>query len=84
MVKNMPAKAKDEQNFGQVVLTRECPGGLVVRTLYFHCGSPGSIPGWGTKILQAMQGTTIKKKGCIDHFIAQLFKYISNSDSAML
>ena len=24
------------------------------------------------------------KKSCINHFIAQLFKYISNSDSAML
>ena len=32
---------------------REFPGGPVVRTLRFHCWGPGSIPGWGTKILQA-------------------------------
>ena len=23
---------------------------VVVRTQYFHCWGPGSIPGWGTKI----------------------------------
>ena len=33
----------------------EFPGGSVVRTWYFHCHGLGSIPGWGTKILQAMQ-----------------------------
>ena len=32
---------------------RELPGGLVVRNLGFHCQGPGSIPGRGTKILQA-------------------------------
>ena len=31
------------------------PGGPVVRTQHFHCQGPGSIPGWGTKIRQAMQ-----------------------------
>ena len=33
---------------------REFPGGLVVRTQCFHCKGPGSIPGQGTKILQAV------------------------------
>jgi len=34
---------------------REYPGGQVVRILGFHCHGPGSIPGWGTEILQAVQ-----------------------------
>ena len=33
----------------------EFPGGPVVRTRRFHHGGPGSIPGRGTKILQARQ-----------------------------
>ena len=33
----------------------EFPGSPVVRTWCFHCGGPGSIPGEGTKILQATQ-----------------------------
>ena len=33
-------------------MEREFPGGLVVRT--WCCCGPGSIPGWGTKILQAV------------------------------
>ena len=32
---------------------REFPGGSVVRSHHFHCRDPGSISGWGTKILQA-------------------------------
>ena len=32
---------------------REFPGGPVVRTQFFHCQGPGSIPGQGTKISQA-------------------------------
>ena len=32
---------------------REFPGSPVVRTRCFHCQGPGSIPGQGTKILQA-------------------------------
>ena len=32
---------------------KEFPGGPVVRTPHFHCRGPGSIPGQGTKILQA-------------------------------
>ena len=31
----------------------EFPGGPVVGTRCFHCWDPGSIPGQGTKILQA-------------------------------
>ena len=30
------------------------PGSPVIRTQYFHCGGPGSVPGWGIKIPQAM------------------------------
>ena len=41
---------------------REFPGGPVVRTLCFHCRGHGSIHGWGTKILQAMQQGQKKKK----------------------
>ena len=40
---------------------REFPGGLVVRTRRFHCGGPGSTPGWGTKIPQAAQCGQKKK-----------------------
>ena len=39
----------------------EFPGGPVVRTWRFYCWGPGSIPGWGTKILQAMQCSQKKK-----------------------
>ena len=28
----------------------------------FHCGGPGSSPGWGTKIPQAMQHSQKKRK----------------------
>ena len=38
------------------------PDGLVIRTQHFHCQGPGSIPGQGTKILQAMQRGKKKKK----------------------
>ena len=34
---------------------REFPGGPVVKTWCFHCQGLGSIPGQGTKTLQAMQ-----------------------------
>ena len=34
---------------------REFPGGPVVRTQRFNCRGLGSIPGWGTKIPQAVQ-----------------------------
>ena len=45
---------------------REFPGSPVVRTLGFHCCGLGSIPGWGTEILQAEAKTnkqTNKKQG---------------------
>ena len=35
------------------VLPGEFPGGPVVRTWSVHCHGPGSVPGRGTKILQA-------------------------------
>ena len=34
---------------------RECPGGPVVIIPCFHCWNQGSIPGQGTKSLQALQ-----------------------------
>ena len=43
-------------------MLREFPGGPVVRTRCFHCGGPGSIPGWGTKIPQATQHNNNNKK----------------------
>ena len=36
--------------------------GLVVRIPGFHCRGPGSVPGWGTEILQAAQPKKKKKK----------------------
>ena len=34
----------------------------MVRTLHFHCGGLGSIPGWGTKIPQAKRHGQKKRK----------------------
>ena len=46
---------------------REFPGSPMVRTQGFHCHGPGSIPGQGTKIPQAMwhdqEIKIFKKKG---------------------
>ena len=39
------------------------PRGPLVRTLRFHCGGRGSIPGWGTRIPQATARPKKKKKG---------------------
>ena len=39
------------------------PGSLVVSIPGFHCSGPGSIPSWGTEILQAMKHDQKKKKG---------------------
>ena len=44
------------------IVIREFPCGPVVRTRYFHCHDLGSIPGQGTKILQAIQQGQKKKK----------------------
>ena len=42
---------------------REFPGGPGFRTQRFHGLGQGSIPGWGTKILQTVQcGQKIRKK----------------------
>ena len=38
-----------------MVLREKFPDGPVVRTQRFHCRGPSSIPGRGTKILQATQ-----------------------------
>jgi len=36
------------------LMGREFPGSIVVRTQHFHYQGLGSVPGQGTKILQAM------------------------------
>ena len=42
---------------------KEFPGGLVVRTRFFHCCGPGSVPLLGTKIpYQAVAYHSQKKK----------------------
>ena len=42
---------------------REFPGGPGFRTQCFHGHGQGSIPGWGTQILQTVQrGQKIRKK----------------------
>ena len=41
---------------------RKFHSGPVVRTLLFHYHSPGSIPGWGTKIPQAPRCSQTEKK----------------------
>ena len=41
---------------------REFPDGPLVRVRHLHCQAPGSIPGWRTKILQALQPKIKKKK----------------------
>ena len=43
-----------------ITLHKEFPGGPVVRTWHFDCS--GSIPGWGTKILQWGQKINTTKK----------------------
>ena len=42
---------------------REFPGGAVVRTRGFRCRGSGSVPVWGTKILQAAGHDKKKKTG---------------------
>ena len=43
------------------IFFREFPGSPVVRTWHFYCWGPGSIAGWGTKILQAARHGQKKK-----------------------
>jgi len=52
-------KIKKERRRSQ----EEFPGGPVARTRHFHCYGLGSVPGVGTKILQASRcGQKQKKK----------------------
>ena len=48
----MPGPVKSEDTL-ETSGSGEFPEGPVVRIQLFHCHSPGSIPGWGTKLLQA-------------------------------
>ena len=43
------------------ILSRKFPSGSMVRAPHIHCWSPGSIPGWGTKIPQATWHSQKKK-----------------------
>ena len=59
------ASVTSEKNFCPFIkssLSWEFPGDLVVRIPGFHCHDPGSIPGWGTEILQAVRCSQKKKK----------------------
>ena len=59
---------------------REYPGGQVVRILGFHCHGPGSIPGWGTEILQAVQHSIPPPKKMeirLGNFFNHKYKFIS-------
>ena len=51
-------------------LPRGFPGGPVVRTWSFHCCGLGSIPGGGTKILQAVRRE--KKKRGLPRFLSDI------------
>ena len=54
-------------------MSREFPGHPVVRTQCFHCHGPGSIPGQGTKIMQATQPKKKKKKLYTDIYIYNIY-----------
>ena len=60
---------------------REFPGGPVVRTQPFHCRDPGSIPGWGTKILQATCQRKKKRKENYSFVVFSLFPFPPSSFS---
>ena len=51
-----------QQRINKKYYSWEFPGGPVVRTWPFHCGGPGSVPGRGTKILQASRCSQEKRK----------------------
>ena len=51
-----------KKNTNKNIIGREFPGGPVVKTLCFHCWGLGSIPGGGTKILQAERLSQKNKK----------------------
>lgn len=44
------------------MLSREFPGGLLVRTLGFHCQGPDSVPDWGTGIHKLFGVAKINKQ----------------------
>ena len=59
---SVECKSTDEEVI-KVSDSREVPGSQGVRTQHFHCQGSDSIPGWGTKILQA-RWRSQKKKMC--------------------
>ena len=48
--------------YGNAKGLRELPGGLMIRTQCFYCGSSSSIPGWGAEILQARRCSKKNKR----------------------
>ena len=64
----------------------EFPGGLEVSILSFHCCGLCSIPGWGTKILQAAwhgQKPPFKKVE-VEHFLLSSDKPSCNGDGVVI
>ena len=61
--KALKKEGPEEEKFLILRPSWDFPGGLVVKTLCFHCrGGTGSIPGRGTKIPQAARrGQKVKK-----------------------
>ena len=58
---------------------RDLPGGLAIKTLSFHAGGMGSIPGWGTKIPHVVQnGPEVKKKEERKKLLYYIFLYFSS------
>lgn len=49
-------------------LQKGIPGGLVIRTLHFHCRGPRLIPAQGTRILTSQVGQKQKKKLSSERF----------------
>ena len=68
------------------ICNRESPGALEVSILGFHCCGLGSIPGSGTKILQAAwhgQKTPFKKVD-VEHFLLSSDKPSCNRDGVVV
>ena len=51
------------------MLHQDFPGGLVVKILGFHCGGPGSIPGWRRS--HKPHGVTKRKSNTRTYCMAQ-------------
>ena len=59
----------NEVYFIKIFKTWEFLGGPVVRTWAFTAVAPGSIPGWGTKITEAVRPGQKKRKKNFKRFV---------------